>query len=157
MAAKVSSSSHEEQITSLNPEDVVSGRGSGANEWIGNRTFRLVVDSRRNDYLTAESQAEKTQVAQEVYDTIKLRKGRFLVRVDHAKSFVLEDGIWKELTEAAAIEKCKQVSAMHVLATELFSIRFDCLSHARSLVNKSLEKFIGLARKAAQVEEETKQ
>lgn len=97
-----------QEITTLQENDVISGRGSGPNEFIGNQKFRDLVDARRREYNLAKSHGQKTQVAERVFQEICSRGGRFLSRIDKADSFVIEDGVWQEMTEDAAVEKCKQ-------------------------------------------------
>jgi hypothetical protein len=101
-------SSTENLITTLYENDVLSGRGTGPNEYSGNRRFRDVVDDYRNEYAAADSHEEKRKVAERVVDEIGRSNGRFLTRVDKADSFVIEDGVWKEMDRDAAVEKCKQ-------------------------------------------------
>lgn len=101
-------SSTENLITTLYENDVLSGRGTGPNEYSGNRRFRDVVDDYRNEYAAADSNEEKRKVAERVVDEIGRSNGRFLTRVDKADSFFIEDGVWKEMDRDAAVEKCKQ-------------------------------------------------
>jgi len=101
-------------ITTLNPDDVLSGRGTGPNEWIGNQRFRDIVDSRRKEYIAETRPSMKTKIAEEVFRAVvKKRKGRFLSRVDKTESFVVEDGVWVELSRGEAMEKIKQALRQH--------------------------------------------
>ena len=97
-----------EHITSLNPHDVLSGRGTGPNEYIGNQRFRNLIENRRKAYSATLHSTEKTRIAEEVYHQIQAKGGRFLSRVDRPQNFVIEDGVWKEISYEMAVEKCKQ-------------------------------------------------
>jgi hypothetical protein len=62
--------------------DVVCGRGKGANNFIGNRNFRDLVMHYREAYWTFPRRADKRHICYEIIDTIHSRGGRFLVKND---------------------------------------------------------------------------
>lgn len=108
------------------------GRGSGANDWIGNQTFRETLDARRNDFAAALTKTEKTEVALQVVRSIKARNGRFLTRVDKATSFVVEDGVWAEFSEREAVENSFSACLLLML---LLLLGCSANRHFDSLVN----------------------
>lgn len=68
-----------EYITTLQPNDVCSGRGGATNSWPGNRAFRLLVKQYQQQYLTAKKR-DKPAVASEIVQVIRQRGGRFVRR-----------------------------------------------------------------------------
>ena len=62
--------------------DVVCGRGKGANNFIGNRNFRDLVMHYREAYWAFPRRADKRIICYEIIDTIHSRGGRFLVKND---------------------------------------------------------------------------
>lgn len=103
----------EEMSTMPQFHDVLLGRGTGQNEYIGNRRFRSFVETRKDEYLGTRSNKEKNRIAEEILDHICAQGGRFLrlsdeyVRRDGC--IVVEDGIWYVAPDDVALEKCKQM------------------------------------------------
>ena len=99
------------RITALNPNDVLMGRGRGPSQYIGNRLFLELVDTRKDEYTSTESYIAKRAIAQQVYHEVKLRGGRFLKLVvsdrKPAKN-VIDEGVWCDAGESAGLERCKQ-------------------------------------------------
>ena len=95
-------------ITSLNDNDVMLGRGTGPNEFIGNRRFRDLIEQRQEEYNSIRGpnkHAEKRLIACEVIAQIHNLGGRFLKRV---KIETPADGTLPEVEESVAVEKCQQ-------------------------------------------------
>lgn len=96
--------------TSLRPHDVLGGRGTGPNQYVGNIAFRALIDSRRAEYSSSTRHSLKRTIAHEIYTAIKGAGGRFLqqVDIDIGEHVPLEDRMWVEVDEKKAIEKIKQ-------------------------------------------------
>ena len=96
----------------LNDNDVLCGRGLGASQFIGNKRFRDLVDTRKKEYNAEYSYLEKAEIAEEVFMVIRSRGGRFLkmVGLDAEKTAgsVVKRGNWMETDIKSALEKCKQ-------------------------------------------------
>ena len=68
-----------ELIMTLQPHDVLSGRGGATNSYPGNRAFRVLVKQYQQKYLTAKKR-DKPSVASEIVQVIRQRGGRFVRR-----------------------------------------------------------------------------
>jgi hypothetical protein len=66
----------------LSQHDVKCGRGSGSNEYCGNKNFLELVANRRDEYLSTKSRIVKARIAREVVENVKSLDppGRFLER-----------------------------------------------------------------------------
>lgn len=102
-------------IKTLNPNDVLCGRGSGPNDYRGNIKFRNMVYERRAEYLASTTRKAKGQIAQEIIDQFRTNfhpPGRFLKKVDPktAKALGVTRGneVWVEVDAETALEKAKQ-------------------------------------------------
>ena len=97
-------------ITELNDNDVLLGRGSRSNQFIGNQQFRRLIEMRRVEYNWAHKNKEKNKIARELFAQIKLLGGRFLklVESDTSADDPAEEEVWYEVEESVALEKCKQ-------------------------------------------------
>lgn len=74
-----------EYITSIHPEDVLSGRGGATNSHSGNRAFRSLVKKYQEEYLRAKKK-DKPAVASVIVELIRKKGGRFLRRVEDESS-----------------------------------------------------------------------
>lgn len=97
-------------ITSLNPHDVLCGRGAGSNEYIGNQRFRDLIDERRDEYTSQSKFEPKKRIAKEIVDKVHARGGRFLRLVNTGQPLdsIVEEGTWEIVKEKVALEKAKQ-------------------------------------------------
>lgn len=96
-------------IIELNDNDVLLGRGTERNEYIGNRRFRSLVEQHREAYKFANGSDAKRKVARKIIDQIHELGGRFLEEVKTDKpAHDVEEGVWIEVTESIAIQKCMQ-------------------------------------------------
>ena len=66
----------------LNHHDIKCGRGSGPNEYCGNKNFLELVAERREEYLSTKSRIVKARIAKEVIEKVQSLDppGRFLER-----------------------------------------------------------------------------
>ena len=64
-------------ITTITDLDVISGRGSGIQNHIGNINYRAIVSSRRREY-TSVKKFQKIRISKEIVATIRDGGGRFL-------------------------------------------------------------------------------
>jgi hypothetical protein len=58
--------------------DVLLGRGGGANGHEGNRRFRKLVAQRKGEYVAAEDLKAKASIANEIYNAVTAENGKFL-------------------------------------------------------------------------------
>ena len=88
----------------INRFDVISGRGSGPYDQPGNVNFRVVVASRKAEYLALGSREcqGKNMIAKEVIDVIRAQGGRFMRKVKGAADE------FELVEEHVAMEKAKQ-------------------------------------------------
>jgi hypothetical protein len=91
----------------VQPNDVLCGRGKGANNFVGNRRFREHVMAFREIYATTPRRAEKRAICKQIIDSIYARGGRFLIRNESAPC---DDhmGGWTELEEDKVLVKVSQ-------------------------------------------------
>ena len=61
-------------------DDVLCGRGKGANNFIGNRQFRDLVMHYREDYARSPRRVDKRNICLVIIATVHSRGGRFLVK-----------------------------------------------------------------------------
>lgn len=101
-----------EEITSLNDNDVLLGRGRGSSKFIGNLRFRDVVKQYKKEYNAATTHNDKVIIAHKVHAEITERGGRFLERInadgEQPTRSVIQTGTWKMAPTGVAVERCKQ-------------------------------------------------
>jgi hypothetical protein len=107
-------SSHEvspDLIMAITQNDVLMGRGSGPNEFMGNQLFRSKVEGRKEEYKSAPQNELKKKIAEAVIDEVHAQGGRFLKQFETEISLenaLVEEATWCEVEEKVALEKCKQ-------------------------------------------------
>jgi hypothetical protein len=94
-----------EYITSIQPEDVLSGRGGATNSHSGNREFRRLVKEHQTEYLQAKKR-DKPAVASMIVDLIRNKGGRFLRRLDQTDA--VGNVYYVDIGNDRSIEKCCQ-------------------------------------------------
>lgn len=77
-------------MSHVNNNDVLCGRGGGTNSQVGNRRFRQLVQDHQPQYLTARRK-EKPMIARKIVRIIRQRGGRFMKR-DDATEHLFEVG-----------------------------------------------------------------
>eukprot|EP00586_Coscinodiscus_wailesii_P005602 CAMPEP_0172489772 /NCGR_PEP_ID=MMETSP1066-20121228/19990_1 /TAXON_ID=671091 /ORGANISM="Coscinodiscus wailesii, Strain CCMP2513" /LENGTH=401 /DNA_ID=CAMNT_0013257871 /DNA_START=28 /DNA_END=1233 /DNA_ORIENTATION=+ len=89
-------------VTTLNPNDVLCGRGSGPNDYTGNIHFRCYVFERRDEYLSTSNRATKAKIALEIVERVWKSDppGRFLEKLSKNNYRIIDDD--------KALEKAKQ-------------------------------------------------
>jgi hypothetical protein len=92
-------------ITTPNPNDVLLGRGSGTNDFVGNGQFREIVERHKRDYISARRNKEKDTIAKGIFNGIQSLGGRFLKAVENNTT---KEEQWYEVEDSVALEKCKQ-------------------------------------------------
>ena len=102
-------------ITTPQPHDVLLGRGTRPNGYIGNKRFRSLVKDRKEEYTSTVRNKEKQMIAMEVLSHIYSLGGRFLrsseENVDATMregSLIVEGAVRCVAPYDAALEKCKQ-------------------------------------------------
>jgi len=86
-------------ITTIGPNDVVTGRDKLAFNNGGNRRMRLAIASVISDYLKADNRRAKSVIIRQVVQQIRSRGGRFLKYCTKAQCYI-------ELDPRRAHEKC---------------------------------------------------
>ena len=71
-------------IVYLKNNDVIFGRGSGANNHAGNIRFRMLVNKRTQEYKEAKPRKIKSLIARKIVKQVKTRNGRFLMKIENA-------------------------------------------------------------------------
>ena len=84
--------------SNLKPRDVLFGRGSGANDYIGNKYFRWIVEQRKDEYQRS-SRRQKQQIARQILQVVQDEGGRFLQKMAGMDLF-------EEVAEPKVISKC---------------------------------------------------
>lgn len=96
----------------LQKHDVLCGRGTGPNEYCGNKNFLKLVAERRNEYIGTSNRSKKAQIAKEIIDQVRNLSppGRFLERVKSTSSKKINSlEVWMVvLDEKKCLEKAKQ-------------------------------------------------
>uniref|UniRef100_A0A7S1Z609 DUF6824 domain-containing protein n=1 Tax=Trieres chinensis TaxID=1514140 RepID=A0A7S1Z609_TRICV len=103
--------SHAGIILSLNPNDVLCGRGSGPNDHAGNISFRRLILSRKAEYLSTNTRSIKARIAKEIIDHVHELDppGRFLKKIERETSnHSGSKEAWSVVSEDVALEKAKQ-------------------------------------------------
>jgi hypothetical protein len=97
-------------ITELNDNDVLLGRGTGSNDFTGNQRYRGLVAEYKERYNTAPKNEDKNRIARELFEEVLRLGGRFLklVETETPVKNVVDNGVWYEVEESKALEKCKQ-------------------------------------------------
>jgi len=93
----------------LTKHDILCGRGSGPNDYCGNKHFLGIVAKRREEYLATTSRILKARIAQEVINEIHTLSppGRFLERARRKNK--KGDSLWMIVTDdKKCLEKVKQ-------------------------------------------------
>lgn len=102
-------------VTTINDNDVLSGRGGGTNLHPGNRQFRDLINLYRRDYLKARKN-DKPAISRSIVNAIREKNGRFLKKVE-------KTGLWFEIGDDAAREKTSQ--ALRQRAPEMRKLLLD--------------------------------
>jgi len=92
-----------ENITDLNENDVLGGRGTGASQFVGTRKFRALCDERKAEYVACEEYKQKEEIAKEILAQVHSKGGRFLSLVGGKRpkgGSVVEAGVWFEVSLA---------------------------------------------------------
>jgi hypothetical protein len=94
-------------LKELGPNDVLLGRGTGPNEYVGNIRFRaLVCEVISTSDLATFNSGSKSKLSASVVIAIKERGGRFVKKVSGSSR--RREDFYKEVTHAVALGKTKQ-------------------------------------------------
>ena len=77
---------HIKQTVHPNDNDILFGRGRGKSDHIGNKCFRQIVGTFKNEYNLSNDNQQKQAIVQFIYDEIGRLEGRFLDRAHKSKS-----------------------------------------------------------------------
>lgn len=97
LAAKNSISSDcPSYVIELNANDVLLGRGATSDKNEGNIRFRDFIRQRKSEYVSARCHQIKHAISNEIVDTIRMKGGRFLRRLDNpieAEMLIVPKGV----------------------------------------------------------------
>jgi len=99
------------QDEDLKPYDVLCGRGTGPNEYCGNKHFLSLVAMRRSEYIGTSSRSKKAKIAAEIIHQVQSATppGRFLEKVKSSCKRSNSPAVWVEVRdEKKFLEKAKQ-------------------------------------------------
>jgi len=107
-------------ISAVNDNDVLCGRGGGTNSQVGNRRFRSVVTQHQPVYLTAKRR-EKPLIARAIVECIRNKGGRFLKRNEETKEMFDVGDEKAEAKTSQALREGLEVRATKAAPTGLLS------------------------------------
>ena len=87
-------------IVYLKNNDVIFGRGSGANNHAGNIRFRMLVNKRTQEYKEAKPRKIKSLIARKIVKQVKTRNGRFLMKIENAWVLASNKNILSKVKDA---------------------------------------------------------
>jgi hypothetical protein len=116
----------------ITPDDVLCGRGAGANTHAGNIKFRSFVGDYQHAYLSAKP-LDKANIAKGIVSKITEKSGRFLKRSTE-KGLNGKGGFWYDIGFKAAREKTCQ--ALRERAPSTFDIPTKSASSSGALLHK---------------------
>lgn len=92
-------------VVTPSDNDIVLGRGHGANRHPGNRYFRHLVKKRKAIYQLAAKRVEKTKISSDLVNEVYSYGGRFLLLVEDKKT---HKPCWVVASNAVARSKTSQ-------------------------------------------------
>lgn len=99
-------------VTTINPHDVLFGRGSGPNDHEGNIRFRDKVAQHKEEYMATNHRQTKAKIAREIVDSVLANNGRFLKRLEQADiqrlGFANGMDVYQIVDDDTVMEKAKQ-------------------------------------------------
>ena len=96
----------EDLVTTVNPYDILCGRSKQSFENVGNRRFRLTINMRLHDYVSARSKKYKSRIVRDIYANLVERIGaRFLVEHPTTTSQSKQQPVYSLLDEEAGLSK----------------------------------------------------
>jgi len=102
----------DQYVTTVTPNDVLFGRGSGPNDHEGNIKFRDTVSQHKAEYMATNHRQTKAKIAKAVVDTVFANNGRFLKKLEPAEveKMGLNSGmdIYVVVDDDTIMEKAKQ-------------------------------------------------
>lgn len=104
--------SSDDYVLEVRPNDVLFGRGSGPNDHEGNIRFRELVAHRKDEYLATNHRQTKAKIAKEIVDQVFTVNGRFLKKLEGNELTQLGFGQGQDVYQVAGddmiMEKAKQ-------------------------------------------------
>jgi hypothetical protein len=99
-------------VESLQPQDVLMGRGACPSEHTGNETFRKFVEDGMGEYFGTKSNTRKNQIAHKIVKRIKANSGLFVKKLKErdlrALGLRTDGGRYLVVDDETAIAKAKQ-------------------------------------------------
>jgi len=124
--------------------DVLSGRGKFAMSWPGNLFYRELIELHRENYLKANDNSKKQQIAVNIFSEIHCRSpsGRFLM---------LGENRWVEIDDQIALRKTKQALRegeksfnTKISKKQVSKSKFECnkVIHKENIKNKKYSRIL---------------
>lgn len=137
------------QNTELRKHDILCGRGTGPNEYCGNKNFLKLVAERRNEYISTSNRTKKAQIAKEIIDQVRNLSppGRFLEKLKNSCKRSTSPAVWMvALDEKKCLEKVKQAlrETWHRKSAESDS---SDLSSGRTSLESNINQNVHLKRR----------
>jgi hypothetical protein len=99
-------------LSSVEDQDVLSGRGGATNIHPGNRYFRELINENRLTYLNAKKN-DKPDISRAIVNKVRQRNGRFLKKCDETSQwFEIGDNLAREKTSQALRQRAPQIRKM---------------------------------------------
>jgi hypothetical protein len=91
-------------IIYLGNNDVIYGRGSGANNHAGNIRFRLLVNKRAQEYKEAKPIQIKSLITHKIVKQVKTRNGQFMMKIENAWVLASNKNILSKVKDALCMK-----------------------------------------------------
>ena len=96
-------------VTKITKNDILLGRGAPIINYVGNVSFRALVNTRKNEYNSTGRHQIKDEIARQIVLEVKQRNGRFLRKFDSNEVGIIEaEPAWTIADEDVILEKVKQ-------------------------------------------------
>lgn len=102
-----------EVVNSINPSDILFGRGHKTNIHPGNALYRKIINERKKEYNTTKHRQTKSKIAKEVVASVRKtyrQSPRFLRKATAKESHMLgiDNDVWCTVDEQSILDKTKQ-------------------------------------------------
>jgi hypothetical protein len=123
-------------LKELGQNDVILGRGTGPNTYIGNVRFRSLVRDSIQTPAFSPTPDGKSELAQAIMNTVKVRNGRFVKRVNNTRK--KREDLFVEVNDRVALDKTKQTfrHQLRVVAQGNKEIKKYRATFPRSLIER---------------------
>jgi hypothetical protein len=117
----------------------------GPSQFIGSERFRDLIANRKKTYNVMRRNKEKDRIAREIFNFIRARGGKFLKRIEIDGVEVdgnVENGVWQEVDESVALEKCKQALRSQEKKRSSDATNLPPLGGSQVALNTNVDRFM---------------